>query len=341
MFSGLGYNILKTRLLKKRQPIFLSLFITNHCNLRCKYCFVVDKKNSKEVLSAEYSKQEIFEIIDECYAMGTRMIFLLGGEPLVHPDIGEIVDYIVRKNIYLTICTNGMLIGKKLQDIRKTHVLAVSLDGIGDANDELRGKGVYAKAVEGIKVATRAGIKCRIHAVLTRRNMYSIRDFAQLTKDLNISLTISPPNFLGTTDIADMQISREEYKAFWSDYLGICNEGFPIANNRDAIHKCMDWPTDYHQFIRVGEQFNGYKPTFCMNGHTYMAIGGEGTMYNCINLGCLNGPNIKKIGIKKAWDTLLEWRPDCTSCASINCIETAMMLQFHLRSLAVGWHFHH
>lgn len=59
---------------------------TNRCNLRCSYCFVIDECIDKAILEAEYEKQELFHIIDEFYEMGTRMIFLLGGEPLVHPD---------------------------------------------------------------------------------------------------------------------------------------------------------------------------------------------------------------------------------------------------------------
>ncbi|MBI4689202.1 MAG: radical SAM protein [Nitrospirae bacterium] len=339
-FTDLGFNILRAKVIKKRQPVFLSLFITNKCNLRCKYCFVIDDTVPKDILNAEYSKKEVFEIVDEFYEMGTRMIFMLGGEPLVHKDIREIVNYIVNKGIYLHLITNGTLLEKKLDDIRNAHVVCVSLDGVGDKNDDLRGQGVFNRVVGGIKAAVNAGIPCRIHAVLTRKNLKDIRSLAGLARDLKISLTISPPNFLGETNLPFLRITREEYKEFWKEYLDMYKAGLPIANSPEAIVKCLEWPTDYHRYIKVGERFDNYKPIFCLNGYTYAALGAEGTMYNCINRGCLNGPNIKEIGIKKAWDILLDWRKDCVSCASINCIETAMMLNFHLATLFRGYKFH-
>ncbi|MHB8880758.1 MAG: radical SAM protein [Thermodesulfovibrionales bacterium] len=338
--AGLGLNILKAKTIKKRQPIFLSLFISNRCNLRCKYCFVIDDTISKDILNAEYSKEEVKSIIDEFYDLGTRMVFLLGGEPLLHKDIGEIVDYIVKKGIYLHIITNGTLLEKKLDDIKNVHVVCVSLDGVADMNDALRGQGVFNRVVRGIKAVVNAGIPCRIHAVLTRNNLNAIRELAELARELHISLTISPPNFLGETELPFLRITNEEYKKFWREYLEMYKEGLPIANSPDAIKKCLEWPIDYHQYIKVGEKCEDYRPTFCLNGYTYVALGAEGTMYNCINRGCLNGPNIKELGIKKAWDILLDWRKDCVSCASINCIETSLMLNLHLGTLLRGYEFH-
>lgn len=340
MLSGLGYNILKAKLIKKRQPIFLSLFITNKCNLRCKYCFVVREDIDKTILSAEYSLEEAKRVIDEFYALGTRMIYMLGGEPLLHKDIGEIIDYIAHKGIYLHVITNGTLIKKKIDEARKADVLCVSLDGTGDLNDDLRGKGTFEKVGEGIAAAVDAGIPTRVHAVLTRNNLHNIADLAEWCAQMKVALTISPPNFLGETDLPYLRITREEYKEFWKEYLSLYDRKLPVSNSRDAVIKCLEWPTDYHVYIKKGEKFPGYKPTFCLNGYTYVALGAEGTMYNCINRGCLNGPNIHEIGIKEAWNRILEWRPDCVSCASINCIETAMLLEMKMTSIIQGMNFH-
>lgn len=340
VLAGLGLHTLKANLLRNRKPIFLSLFITNRCNLRCKYCFVSEEDASKEFLHQQLSKEEIFRIVDEFHDMGTRMIYLLGGEPLAHEGIGEIIDYIIAKGIYLHVVTNGTLIERKIDAIRRVHVLCVSLDGIGDANDELRGPDTFERAVQGIRIATASGVRTRVHAVLTRLNMHEMRPLAELCRDLGVDLSISPPNFLGETDLDYMRISSEEYKAFWKTYLELQREGLPLGNSAKAIQKCIDWPKDYHSYIRKDEKFKDYKPVFCMNGHTYVAVGADGTMYNCINLGCTNGPNIYENGIRDAWDRLLEWRPDCVSCASINCIETALLLRLRFDAIRLGWRFH-
>lgn len=339
ILTSLAGQILKNKLTHRRVPLFLSLFITNRCNLRCKYCFVIDESIDKAILDSEYDKQELFSIIDEFYDMGTRMIFMLGGEPLVHPDIHEIINYIVDKGIYLHVVTNGTLIEKRLDAIKRAHVLCVSLDGIDEANDVMRGKGCFQRAVRGIKASVAAGIPTRIHAVLTRWNLDKIPELAQLSKDLKAPLTISPPNFLGETDLEALRITHDEYKVFWKEYLGLVKAGFPIANSVEAIKKCLGWPTDYHRYISKGEKFPDYKPIFCLNGYTYAALSANGVMYNCINTECI-GPSIHEIGIKKAWERLLEWRPDCVSCSSINCIETAMLLNFRMDILFSGLRLH-
>lgn len=333
-------NILRAKTSSNRRPVFLSLFVTNRCNLRCRYCFVIDDSIPKNILNSQYSKQEIYDLVDQFHAMGTRMIFLLGGEPLVHEDIGPIVDYIVAKGIYLHLITNGTLLPKRIQEIKKAHVICVSLDGVGDINDEFRGSGTYERAVRGIKAAVNAGVPSRIHAVLSQANLHHMRELAELARDLGVALTISPPNFLGQTDNPRLRISTQEYKQFWAQYLKLYDEGLPIANNRRAIVKCLEWPIDYHQYLQRGQKVDNYRPIFCLNGYTYVALGAEGVMYNCINLGCLNGPNINEMGVQKAWERLLEWRPNCTSCASINCIETAQMLNLSPVSLLSGMRFH-
>ncbi len=338
--AGLGFNLLRANLSGGRRPVFLSLFITNRCNLKCSYCFVSDASLSPEFLQLEYSFDQIRELVDEFYALGTRMIFMLGGEPLVHRQIKDVVDYIVGKGIYLHLITNGVLLEKKLSDILRADAICVSLDGVGEDNDCCRGAGVYEKAVAGLRAARAAGLPCRIHAVLTRRNLHRTRPLAELARELDAWLTISPPNYLGETADETLRISDEEYRVFWREFLELQREGFPIANSPDAIRQCAAWPLNYHEYIREGETFPDYRPTYCLNGRLYVALGADGTMYNCINLGCTNGPKIQQYGVRGAWERLLDWRPDCVSCASINCIETAMLLKLRLGTLREGFKFH-
>lgn len=340
ILASLGLRIAKANLTRRRLPVFLSLFITHRCNLRCRYCFVSDPKTEKAFLRFEYSLDEIRRIVDEFHSLGTRMIFLLGGEPMVHREIGAIVDYIVSKGIYLHLITNGTLLEKKIEEIRNVHVLCVSLDDAGAANDRLRGEGVLARATAGIRVAVARKIPTRVHAVLSRHNLHSIRDLAGLCRDLGVDLTVSPPNHLGGTELDYLRISDGEYKEFWRDYLAMQNEGLPIVNSSHAIRQCRDWPVDYHRFIRAGERFRDYRPTVCLNGRLYVALGADGTMYNCINLGCTHGPNIKEMPIRTAWERLPEWRPDCVSCSSINCIETALLLKLRFGAILEGMRFH-
>ena len=339
-FTSVGSAILRNKFNRRRTPLYLELFITSKCNLRCGYCFSVNDKLPREIMSAAYSKEKIFEIIEEFYNMGTRIISLLGGEPLLHKDIGAVIKHIRAKNMYLTVFTNGIFIADHIEELRDVNALAVSLDGIGEDNDILRGQGSYEKAIAGVRAATAAGIRTRIHSVLNRRTLVSYRKMIELARDLGIVISLSPPNFLGETDVDDIRISDQEYKEFYRSLLAMKKSGLPIANSAAAIQRCIDWPTSHHRYIAKGETFPDYKPEFCFCGHDYVALGAGGNMYNCIGLGYTNGPNIHDLGIRGAWEKLLDYRPDCVSCASLSLIEASMLTHMRLETIFTGLRFH-
>jgi len=338
-FNILG-GILEQKLKGGRAPLYLELFITGKCNLRCEYCFSVNDSIPSKIMNAVFTKEKIFEIIDEFHAMGTRIVSLLGGEPLLHKDLGEITRYISDKGMYLNIFTNGMMVGKRLDDLKPVHALAVSLDGIGEDNDRVRGVGSYEAALTGIREALAAGINCRIHSVLTRHTLHKFREMAELAQSLGVVVSLSPPNFLGEPESDDFRISAEEYKQFYRELLVMKAEGLPIANSIAAIQKCLDWPVDYHRYIANDETFDTYKPEFCICGHQYVALGAGGNMYNCINLGYTNGPNIYEHGVRGAWEKLIDYRPDCYSCASLSFIEASMLAHMRFETMFSGIKFH-
>lgn len=341
IYYSLAVGILKSKLTQKKTPLIVSFYFTNHCNLRCTYCFVVNDDVPKEIMKSEFTKQETFDIVDELYDMGTRMIFLLGGEPLIHEHIGEIADYITNKGIYCDITTNGVLLSQKADQLHNVNAICVSLDGVDEDNDYLRGKGVFDKAIKGIKASIAAGIPTRIHTVLNRRNLHSIRKLAELARELGVWMTISPINVLRENNTDESRISNEEYKAFWNEYLGLKKEGFPIGNAYDSINECINWPKDYHEYIKIGEKFDNFKPTPCVDGFNYFNLHADGTMYNCIALTKPGvGPNIKELGIRGAFEKLSKFRPDCASCSWMNHIEKTRVLEFRLSSIISAIRFH-
>ncbi|MFH1912657.1 MAG: radical SAM protein [Pseudomonadota bacterium] len=343
---SLAYQIAKYKLTKNRAPIFLCIFLTNKCNLRCKYCFVIDESIPKEILDAEYTKDEICRIIDDFYDLGTRLIFLLGGEPLVHKDIDAIVDHIVDKGIYLQILTNGVLIKDHVSTLKKANAICVSLDGREEINDSMRGKNVYKRSVHGILKAKEAGIPTRVHAVISRHNLENIEELLSICCELDTPLTIAPSCHLGETNDPSFIISKEEYKQFWAKYLQLAKSnqrhGKIIANSASAIDKCLKWPIDYHQFITPNDLTPDYSPVFCPPTETYTGLSATGNMFVCMNLGIENGPSVKELGVSEAWKRLPDYRPNCISCASINYIEVSMLLSLSPGIIFSGLklHFH-
>lgn len=339
VLSKLGWSILSARILKQRRPIFIGLYITNYCNLRCAYCFVnIDGRFNNPIRSG-FTKEEVFKIVDELYAMGTRWIFLLGGEPLMHKDIGAIVKHIADKGILIHILTNGTLIEQKIDEIEPADAVCISIDGGEHATDKMRGKGVFRRALRGVEVAASRRMRVRIHAVLNKHSLQDMEMLADMALRMGVTITISPPNYLGAVDEPDLQLTKEEYKDFYRRYRKLKERGFPVGNSLFSIDKALQWPVGYHEFIKKGQKFADYNPILCVIAHLHGCIDAEGTMFNCIQMGCLDGLNIKEVGIKRAWEELPNRRPNCVSCASVNTIETAAYLNLRSEIIIDGFNF--
>ncbi|MFH1788962.1 MAG: radical SAM protein, partial [Candidatus Altiarchaeota archaeon] len=200
------------KILGRRVPVGLFILVTNRCQMRCSYCFVDHKLREREL-----STQEVIDLIDEGYRMGTRLVCLMGGEPLIRGDIGVIVDHIVKKGIICDITTNGLLIKEKIDVVKKADMLMVSLDGDEKANDLNRGRGSYKKIIEGIKVARENGIITRINTVLSKNNMDSIDHILSLAKQygMYVTFSITAEACGGSEKIQEMLLTDEETRAVY------------------------------------------------------------------------------------------------------------------------------
>lgn len=339
VLSKLGWSILTAKATRARRPIFIGLYITNRCNLRCKYCFVNVENRFDDPAHAGFSGDDVIKVVDELYTKGMRWTFLLGGEPLMHPELGRIVKHIADKGILLHILTNGTLIEQKIDAIAPADGVCVSIDGLEAATDAMRGEGTFRRAMRGLAVALEHGMTARIHATLSKHSLADMEPLAAMARDMGVTITLSPPNYLGEAEDPDLQLTTEDYKDFYRRYRALKEQGFPIGNSFYAIDKALHWPIAYHEYIREGQTFENYAPIRCVICDLHGCVDAEGTMFNCIQLGCLHGLNIRDVGIQRAWDELPNRRPNCVSCASINTIETAAYLNLRHEILMDGFRF--
>jgi len=109
---GVGAALLKMKLLHRRLPLVVQFAVTNRCNQRCGYC------NIPNLGEKELSLEEITGLTGQPRRLGTRRVVLLGGEPLVRPDIGEIIRLMKRQGMFVGMVTNGWLVPSRLEEIR-------------------------------------------------------------------------------------------------------------------------------------------------------------------------------------------------------------------------------
>jgi len=158
----------------ERRPIVV-WNITRTCNLRCVHCY---NDSGLEKPCNEITTAKAKEVIDDLAAFDVPSILFSGGEPLMRPDLFELIEYAVGKGLRTVISTTGTLIGQdKAREIQRLGVsyVGISLDGIGPINDKFRGvPGAFEWAVRGIRHCQEAGVRIGLRLTLTKRNVQDL-----------------------------------------------------------------------------------------------------------------------------------------------------------------------
>jgi len=148
----------------KKYPLVLMLEPLFRCNLTCAGCGKIDYPD--EILNKRMSLKECLEAVDEC---GAPIVSIPGGEPLVHKEIGEIVQGIIDKGKFVYLCTNAILLEKKLDLFKPSQYLTFSihLDGLKKEHDHsVCREGVYDQVIQAIKVAKQKGFRVNVNCTL-------------------------------------------------------------------------------------------------------------------------------------------------------------------------------
>ena len=187
-----GSYVLKQRLAgRKRYPLVLMLEPLFRCNLACFGCGKIDYPDA--ILNKRLSVKECLDAVDEC---GAPMVAIPGGEPLIHKEIGEIVKGIVARKKFVSLCTNALLLEKKLHLFEPSPYLffSVHLDGLKEHHDKsVCMEGGFEKAVAAIKAAKAKGFAVNVNCtIFDGHPAEDIAAFLDLTEELGVGVSISP-----------------------------------------------------------------------------------------------------------------------------------------------------
>jgi hopanoid biosynthesis associated radical SAM protein HpnH len=154
---GVGSYIVQQRLLgRKRFPLVLMLEPLFRCNLACSGCGKI--QHPAEILVRNLTPEECWQAAAEC---GAPVVSIPGGEPLLHPQIDEIVQGLVERKKFVYLCTNAILLEKSLDKFVPSPYLtfSVHLDGLREHHDKcVDRQGVFDKAIAGIRAAKAKGV---------------------------------------------------------------------------------------------------------------------------------------------------------------------------------------
>jgi len=157
MWSVASYVIRQKLRGRKRYPLVLMLEPLFRCNLACAGCGKIQYPS--QILKQNLSVAECLNAVDEC---GAPIVSIPGGEPLLHPEIDQIVEGIVARKKYVYLCTNALLLEKHLHRFSPSKFLSFSvhLDGPREEHDAAVCRdGVYEVAVNAIRAAVERGFR--------------------------------------------------------------------------------------------------------------------------------------------------------------------------------------
>ena len=204
----------------KRYPLVLMLEPLFRCNLACAGCGKIDYPDA--ILNRRIGVRECLDAAAEC---GAPMVSIAGGEPLLHHEIGEIVDGLIAHKRFVYLCTNGLLLEKKLERFEPTPYLTFSihLDGDREHHDAaVSQEGVFDRAVAAIREARRRGFRVTINSTLfSGADVANTAEFFSFAcDDLGVEgITVAPGYAYERAPVQEHFLTRTRTKQFFRDLL--------------------------------------------------------------------------------------------------------------------------
>jgi len=204
---------------RKRFPLVLMLEPLFRCNLACSGCGKI--QHPKEILKQNLSPAECFAAVEEC---GAPVVSIPGGEPLLHPQIGEIVQGLVERKKFVYLCTNGLLLEKSLDKFQPSPYLSFSvhLDGMRELHDRcVDRQGVFDIAISAIRAAKARGFRVTTNTtVFDGADPQEIQDLFDYLTDLGVDgMMISPGYSYEWAPDQDHFLQREQTRALFRAIL--------------------------------------------------------------------------------------------------------------------------
>jgi len=310
---SIAKNTLRYKLFGTRTPVIVSISVTSRCNLKCVYCYS-EEDNRR---AADVPRQELFGIIDEFYALGTRVILLQGGEPLLHPDIDEIIAYVKSRGMYCALTTNSLSLEAHVAALKKLDQVQLSIDGDKEITEANRGTGVYASLLEAVKLCYENGIPFHLHTVLTKRTTVenTLEPLSKLAETYRTYVNFCVPAATGSARDRHLATSEQVHELY-TTILDRKKQGMPTNNTEQGLLEVIAWTADHalDGYVRVDDPLrSGYEK--CIMGNLVCWLDSAGMLHPCaVRFGQAGySTSIREYGVQGAWERLKDL--PCHYCA--------------------------
>ncbi len=339
-----GFNVIISRYLE-RPPRYLPvilLFVTERCNLRCLMCGVCERPGATS--AADELTAEQYKTVLETAAsrLGTTLVSIGGGEPLLRRDIFDIIRNASDVGMSTHICSNGLLINKERADqLRDSGISAISISVDSPeaaVHEHLRGTGTFEATVNAIRLLreTAPDVQIGINYLITRMNYHSMTDMVAFAEQLGVhQLKFAPIH----TNLLHRYKSKEEFQDLFftdEDLEGLRRE-IECVKKRCRISGLSTTSPEF---------FDGILPFYtiphrsfrCYAGYAVCAVGPSGQVAPCCDM---DTPfSVKETPIDVIWrdPAFHEFRRKVTRCDAQCWDTTNTELSLRLRPLSLCSH---
>jgi len=235
----------------RRYPLVLMLEPLFRCNLACSGCGKIDYPD--EILNQRLSVEDSLAAVDEC---GAPIVSIAGGEPLIHKDMAQIVEGIVARKKYIYLCTNALLLKKKMHEYQPTPFLtfSVHLDGLRARHDASVGQeGVFDQAIDAISTAIAKGFRVTVNCTFFQgESADEAADFFDAMMALGVEgMTVSPGFSYEHAPAQDVFLQRTVTKQLFRDIFNLQKQ-----RKKQGIHWAFNQSSMFLDFLAGNQSYH-------------------------------------------------------------------------------------
>jgi len=233
----------------KRYPLVLMLEPLFRCNLECEGCGKI--QYPEHILKKRVSAEQALAAANEC---GAPVVSIAGGEPLIHPEINAIVDGLIKQGRYIYLCTNALLLERKLDSFtpHKQLTFSIHMDGLKEEHDKsVCRDGTFDIAEAAIRKAVARGFRVTTNTtVFNNANPDRVRRFFDDMMALGVeSMMISPGYPYAKAPEQEIFLERSRTKTLFTQILGSAKKTWRFNHSPNFIaflkgkidYDCTPW----------------------------------------------------------------------------------------------------
>lgn len=294
---------------KSQSTFSLQWHITKKCDMDCKICYIpseLKKTSSKNDLSLEESLDVIDQLKEFSVNNGFKPnIVFTGGHPLLDKKFEKLLEYSAENDVRTMVLGNPTFLGERIiQKMIDLNVASyqISFDGMEKKHDEIRGKGAFKKASDGVEKLSKHGINVVVMSTVTKDNQYEIMQVPKHVLDLGakkFDYARLVPTGNGV-EMKDLVFKPKEYKAFMQNmydvYQGLISKGYPQESFGIKDHL---WTLFFYEkgLYKPADREKGIVVDGCSVGVSGFCMDSDGDLYGCRRIDEVND-NIKNTNVK-------------------------------------------